>query len=261
MTYETILYELDGGVATVTLNRPESLNAFNDQMIAETTMAFKKMERDSDVRCVVLTGSGRAFSAGQDLKNVLEREGSFSIGEHVEQGYNRLIRRIVGIEKPVIAAVNGVAAGAGCGVALATDIRIASHEASFILSFSRVGLIPDSGSTWTLPRLVGYTRAFEMAVTADRIPAEKALAWGIVNQVVPAEQLDEIVAAWSNTLADGPTLAYGLTKRAMHKANGTSLDEALLYESQLQEVAGRSEDSKEGVRAFVEKREPKFVGR
>lgn len=261
MTFETILYELDGGVATVTLNRPESLNAFNDQMIAETTAAFKMAEKDSEVRCVVLTGNGRAFSSGQDLKDVLEREGSFSIGEHLRHGYNKLIGRIVGIEKPVVAAVNGVAAGAGCGVALATDIRIASDEASFILSFSRVGLVPDSGSTWTLPRLVGYARAFEMAVTADRVPAEKALAWGLVNQVVPAEQLDEIVAAWSNALADGPTLAFGLTKRAMHKANGMSLVEALSYESQLQEVAGRSEDSREGVRAFVEKREPKFVGR
>lgn len=261
MTFETILYELDGGVATVTLNRPERLNAFNDLMIAETTEAFKRAERDSQVRCVVLTGNGRAFSSGQDLKDVLEREADFSIGEHLLHGYNRLIGRIVGIEKPVIGAINGVTAGAGCGVALATDIRIASHEATFVLSFSRVGLIPDSGTTWTLPRLVGYARAFEMAVTADRIPAEKALAWGIVNQVVPAEQLDEIVAAWANTLADGPTLAYGLTKRAMHRANGMSLDEALSYESRLQEIAGRSEDSREGVRAFVEKREPKFAGR
>jgi 2-(1,2-epoxy-1,2-dihydrophenyl)acetyl-CoA isomerase len=261
MTYETILYETDGGVATVTLNRPERLNAFNDQMIAEATAAFKEAEKDSEVRCVVLTGNGRAFSSGQDLKDVLEREGDFSIGDHLRHGYNNLVRRIVGIEKPVIAAVNGVAAGAGCGVALATDIRIASHEASFILSFSRVGLIPDSGSTWTLPRLVGYSRAFEMAITANRIPAEKALAWGLVNQLAPAEQLGEIVAAWANALADGPTLAYGLTKRAMHKANGMGLGEALAYESQLQEVAGRSEDSREGVRAFVEKREPKFVGR
>jgi 2-(1,2-epoxy-1,2-dihydrophenyl)acetyl-CoA isomerase len=261
MTFETILYELDGAVATVTLNRPESLNAFNDLMIAETAEALRKAGRDSEVRCVVLTGNGRAFSSGQDLKEVLDREGDFSIGEHVERGYNRLIRQIVRIEKPVIAAVNGVAAGAGCGVALATDIRVASHEASFILSFSRVGLIPDSGSTWTLPRLVGYARAFEMAVTADRIPAEKAMAWGMVNQVVPAEQLDEIVAAWANTLADGPTLAYGLTKRAMHRANGMSLDEALYYESRLQEIAGRSDDSREGVRAFVEKREPRFAGR
>ena len=261
MTTKTILYEVRAGVATVTLNRPERLNAFNDQMIADATAAFKEAGKDREVRCIVLTGSGRAFSSGQDLKDVLAREGDFSIGDHLRRGYNNLVALIAGTEKPVIAAVNGVAAGAGCGVALATDIRIASHEASFILSFSRVGLIPDSGSTWTLPRLVGYARAFEMAVTADRIPAEKALAWGLVNQVAPAEQLEEIVAAWSQALADGPTLAYGLTKRAMHKANGMSLDEALAYEAQLQEVAGRSDDSKEGVRAFVEKREPKFTGR
>jgi 2-(1,2-epoxy-1,2-dihydrophenyl)acetyl-CoA isomerase len=258
---ETILYEVDGGVATVTLNRPERLNAFNDQMIDETIAAFKRAENDNEVRCVVLTGNGRAFSSGQDLKDVLEREGDFSIVDHLRHGYNKLVGRIVGIEKPVIGAVNGVAAGAGCGIALATDIRIASHKASFILSFSRVGLIPDSGSTWTLPRLVGYSRAFEMAVTADRIPAEKALAWGLVNQVVPADQLEEIVAAWSSTLAEGPTLAFGLTKRAMHRASGMSLSEALSHESQLQEIAGRSDDSREGVRAFVEKREPKFVGK
>ena len=259
--FETILYEVDGGVATVTLNRPEKLNAFNDQMIAETTAAFKRAENDNEIRCVVLRGNGRAFSSGQDLKDVLERAGDFSIGDHLRHGYNKLVGRIVGIEKPVVGAINGVAAGAGCGIALATDIRIASHKASFILSFSRVGLIPDSGSTWTLPRLVGYTRAFEMAITADRIPAEKALAWGLVNEVVPAEQLDEIVAAWSNKLARGPTLAYGLTKRAMHKANGLSLSGALAYESKLQEAAGRSDDSKEGVRAFIEKREPNFVGK
>lgn len=261
MKYKTINYEVGDSVATVTLNRPESLNAFNDQMIADTTAAFKEAGKDREVRCIVLTGSGRAFSSGQDLKDVLKREGNFSIGDHLRHGYNNLVARIAGIEKPVIAAVNGVAAGAGCGVALVTDIRIASHEASFILSFSRVGLIPDSGSTWALPRLVGYARAFEMAVTADRIPAEKALAWGLVNQVAPAEQLEEIVAAWSQALADGPTLAYGLTKRAMHKASGMSLDEALAYEAYLQEIAGGSDDSKEGVRAFVEKREPKFTGR
>ncbi len=260
MNYETILYDTANNVATITLNRPESLNAFNDKMIAETIAAFKQARRDAGVRCIVLTGSGRAFSSGQDLKDVQRWEGDFSIGEHVRRGYNVLIMAIVTVEKPVIAAVNGVAAGAGCGVALAADLRIASHKASFIQAFSRVGLVPDSGSTWTLPRLIGYARAYEMAITAERVTAEKALEWGLVNEVVPDEQLTEVVAAWARSLAEGPTLAFGLTKRAMRKASGLSLAEALNYESYLQELAGRSQDFQEGVRAFTEKREPTFKG-
>jgi 2-(1,2-epoxy-1,2-dihydrophenyl)acetyl-CoA isomerase len=261
MTYETILYETQAGVATITLNRPDSLNAFNDQMIAECRDAFKQAGRDPGVRCIVITGNGRAFSSGQDLKDVRSREGEFSIGEHLRHGYNKLVSQMIALEKPIVAGVNGIAAGAGCGVALAADLRIASEKASFMLAFSRVGLIPDSGSTWTLPRLIGYSRAYEMAITADRIPAEKALSWGMVNEVVPAEQLLEVVAAWAGTLATGPTLAYGLTKRAMRRADGQTLDEALAYESHIQEIAGRSQDSKEGVQAFIDKREPEFKGK
>jgi 2-(1,2-epoxy-1,2-dihydrophenyl)acetyl-CoA isomerase len=261
MTYETILYETQAGVATITLNRPDSLNAFNDQMIAECRDAFKQAGRDPGVRCIVITGNGRAFSSGQDLKDVRSREGEFSIGEHLRHGYNKLVSQMIALEKPIVAGINGIAAGAGCGVALAADLRIASEKASFMLAFSRVGLIPDSGSTWTLPRLIGYSRAYEMAITADRIPAEKALSWGMVNEVVPAEQLLEVVAAWAGTLATGPTLAYGLTKRAMRRADGQTLDEALAYESHLQEIAGRSQDSKEGVQAFIDKREPEFKGK
>lgn len=260
MAYETILYEVINGVATITLNRPATLNAFNDLMIKEATGAFKQAGRDKEVRCVVLTGSGRAFSSGQDLADVSRREGEFSIGEHLRHGYNRLIMQMVILEKPIIGAINGVAAGAGCSVALATDIRIASDKASFIQAFSKVGLIPDSGSTWMLPRLIGYPRAYEMAVTGDRISAEKALAWGLINDIAPAEQLMEVVAGWAAALASGPTLAYGLTKRAMQRAWQSNLEEAMQYESLLQEVAGRSHDSQEGVRAFVEKREPHFRG-
>jgi 2-(1,2-epoxy-1,2-dihydrophenyl)acetyl-CoA isomerase len=260
MAYETILYEQDGRVATITFNRPASLNAFNDQMIAETTNALKQCGRDRGVRAVVLTGSGRAFSSGQDLSDVRGREGTFSIGEHLRHGYNRLIGQLVGLEKPVIGAINGVAAGAGCSVALATDIRIAADKASFIQAFSKVGLAPDSGSTWLLPRLIGYARAYEMAVTADRIPADRALQWGLVNEVVPGEQLLEITMAWAHRLAAGPTLAFGLTKRAMRRGLTTSLEDALEYESHLQEVAGRSQDFREGVQAFLEKREPEYKG-
>jgi 2-(1,2-epoxy-1,2-dihydrophenyl)acetyl-CoA isomerase len=261
MSYETILYELDQSVATITFNRPESLNAFNDQMIAETTAALKAAGRDDAVRCVVLTGSGRAFSSGQDLKDVQSREGQISIGDHLRQGFNKLVKGIVTLEKPVVGAINGVAAGAGCGIALAADLRIASHTASFLLAFGRIGLVPDSGATWSLPRLVGYARAYEMAVSGEKVTADKALEWGLINQIAPAEQLPEVVSAWALSLASGPTLAFGLTKRAMYKGATTSLDEALAYEAYLQEITGRSDDFKEGVLAFVEKRKARFTGR
>lgn len=260
MDYETIRYETAGGVATITLNRPDKLNAFNDQMIQETIAAFRQAGRDDDVRCIVLTGAGRGFSSGQDLKGFAGRGEDVSIAEHLRQGYNKLISRMASLEKPIIGAINGVAAGAGCSVALACDIRIASDQASFIQVFSKVGLIPDSGSTWFLPRLIGFARAYEMAITAEPVPAEKALAWGLVNDVVPAAQLDEIVAAWAQRLAQGPTLAYGMTKRAMRRAWGLDLDEALAYEALLQEAAGRSHDHQEGVAAFLEKRDPAYQG-
>lgn len=258
--FETILFGVASGVATISLNRPHALNAFNDQMIQETTAVFKQASRDKEIRCVVLTGNGRAFSSGQDLSDISSRDESFSIGDHLRHGYHKLIMQMVTLEKPIIGAINGIAAGAGCGVALATDIRIASEQASFMLAFSRVGLVPDSGVNWFLPRLIGTARAYEMAITADKISASTAHEWGMVNRVVPAAQLMQTVAAWAKPLAAGPTLAYGLTKRAMNKAWQTDLPEALSYEAHLQEIAGRSHDSKEGVMAFLEKREPNFRG-
>ncbi len=261
MEFSTIKAESVHNVLTITLNRPKSLNAFNSKMIKETTSAFKQAAKDNDVRSVVITGSGRAFSSGQDLKEVSDRQDDFSIGQHLRQGYNKLILAMISLEKPIIAAVNGVAAGAGCSVALAADIRIASENASFIQVFSRIGLIPDSGSTWLLPRLIGYARAYEMAITSDRITAEKAISWGLVNQVTPAVQLMEIVEDWAKTLSTGPTLAYGLTKRAMVRGYSQSLVQSLEYESQLQELASRSEDFNEGVQAFFKKRDPVFQGK
>jgi 2-(1,2-epoxy-1,2-dihydrophenyl)acetyl-CoA isomerase len=260
MAFETILFEIENGVATITLNRPDRLNAFNDQMIDEATTAFKQANREKEIRCVVLTGNGRAFSSGQDLADVMERGDSFSIGDHLRHGYHRLLKQMVRLEKPIIGAINGIAAGAGVGVALATDIRIAADSASFMLAFSKVGLVPDSGTNWLLPRLIGQARAYEMAVTADKIPADTALAWGLVNRVVPAAQLMETVAAWAGSLSTGPTLAYGLTKRAMNQAWHSDLFGALEYEAHLQEIAGRSHDNKEGVTAFLEKREAQFKG-
>lgn len=260
MSYETILYAVQDNVATITLNRPQTLNAFTDHMIQEATDAFKRAARDNEVRCLVLTGNGRGFSSGQDLAEVQARQGDFSIGEHLRHGYHRLIKQMMKTEKPIIGAINGIAAGAGCGIALATDIRIASDKASFMLAFSKIGLVPDSGTNWLLPRIVGQARAYEMAITADRIPAEKALAWGMVNQVVPHDQLREQVEAWAGPLATGPTLAYGLAKRAMNRSWNLSLDEALEYEAHMQELAARSQDFSEGVAAFLEKRDAIFKG-
>ncbi len=260
MSYETILFDLTDGVATITLNRPDTLNAFNDTMIRETTHAFKQAARNRDIRCVVITGAGRGFSSGQDLADVQAREGDFSIGDHLRHGYHRLIQAMVRLEKPVIAAVNGVAAGAGVGVALAADLRIASEKASFILAFSRVGLIPDSGVNWFLPRLIGYARAYQMAITAEKVRADQALAWGMVNAVVSPDAFQDEVNAWAQRLASGPSLAFGLTKRAMHRALTQTLDDALAYEAHLQEIAGRSHDYREGVQAFLEKRPPQFTG-
>ncbi|MBX7253290.1 MAG: enoyl-CoA hydratase/isomerase family protein [Candidatus Promineofilum sp.] len=261
MTYETILYEVADGVATITLNRPSKLNAFNDAMIGETLDALKAAARDDAARSIVLTGAGRAFSSGQDLAAFQERGEGGSIAEHLRHGYHRVVRQMVTLEKPIVGAINGIAAGAGCGVALAADMRIAADSASFMLAFSRIGLIPDSGVNWFLPRIIGYSRAYEMAVTADRVSAATALEWGLVNRVVPAEQLPEIAAAVARQLAEGPTLAFGLTKRAMQRGWGMSLDEALEYEAYLQEVAGRSADNREGIAAFLEKRPPNFTGR
>ena len=261
MQYETILANLADGVFTITLNRPDTLNAFNDRMIRETTTAFKNAGKNADVRVVVLTGAGRGFSSGQDLKDMQGRDEAISIGDHLRHGYNKLISTMLKLEKPIIGSINGVAAGAGCSVALATDIRIASHKASFIQVFSNVGLVPDSGSTWILPRLIGYARAYQMAITAEKIKAEQALAWGLVNEVVPADQLPEITSAWANRLATGATQAFGLTKRAMRRGLTSSLNEALEYEAYLQDIASETDDHKEGINAFLEKRKATFQGK
>ncbi len=260
----TILISNDGAVQTITLNRPDSLNAFNDLMLKELTKAVRAVEKDPAVRCLVITGAGRGFSSGQDLAEVRERYNSdqpLELGSHLRAMYNPLIMKIRTIEKPVIASVNGVAAGAGCSFALACDIRIAAESASFIEAFIKVGLVPDSGSTFMLPRLIGVSRAMEMAFTGRKIKTDEALRIGLVNQVVPDDQLAEETAKFARKLADLPTRAIGLTKRAINAAWRADLETQLDYEAMLQTTAGQTQDHREGVTAFLEKRQPTFQGK
>jgi len=255
---DTLLLAHGDGVLTVTLNRPDVLNAFNDLMLRELHDTLRQAARDAAVRCVVLTGAGRGFCSGQDLR---DRAGStFSFRESLRSRYNPIILQIRTMEKPVIAAVNGVAAGAGCSLALAADLRIASDRASFIEVFARVGLIPDSGSTYFLPRLIGLGKTFELAYTADPVDAPEALRLGLVNRVVPHDDLPAQTAALAHRLASGPTRGYGLAKRAINYGLQASLAQALEYEAVLQEVAGQTADHREGVAAFLEKRQADFKG-
>jgi 2-(1,2-epoxy-1,2-dihydrophenyl)acetyl-CoA isomerase len=256
---DTVLRSIDGGVLTLTLNRPDALNAFTVEMKEALLAALKDAARDKTVRVVVLTGAGRAFSAGQDLK---ERQGSdvSDLGTELRTRYNPIILAMRRLEKPIIGAINGVAAGAGISVALACDIVIASDKASFIEAFSRVGLVPDTGSSWFLPRLVGYGRAAEMAFTADPVDGTTAERIGLVNRVVPADDLMAEANALAARLAKSAPIALALAKRALNRALDSNLEEALEYEAQLQSIAGRSADHREGVAAFVEKRPPDFRG-
>ena len=256
---DTIIVEQSGGVMAITLNRPDVLNAVNDQMAGELRDALRQGTRDAAVRCVVITGAGRGFCSGQDLRD--RAGGPTSYREHLHATYNPVISLIRTMEKPVLAAVNGVAAGAGCSLALAADLRVASERASFIEVFSRVGLVPDSGSTWFLPRLVGLGKALELAYLAEPVDAQEALRLGLVNRVVPHEDLMAKTMDLAQRLAAGPTRAYGLTKRAMTYALRSTLEDALDYEAHMQEVAGRTADHREGVTAFLEKRQARYEGR
>ena len=240
-------------------SRPDALNAFDRSMKEALLAALKWAERDSEVRVVVLTGAGRAFSAGQDLKE-RQQPGAADLADELRARYNPLVVQMRRMEKPIIGAINGVAAGAGCSIALACDLRLASDRAQFIEVFGRVGLVPDTGSTWFLPRLVGYARAAEMILTTDPVDAETALRWGLVNRVVPADLLMEETAALAARLAAGAPRALALAKRALNRAFDSSLEDALEYEAQLQGIAGRTRDHSEGVAAFVEKRPADFTG-
>jgi 2-(1,2-epoxy-1,2-dihydrophenyl)acetyl-CoA isomerase len=256
---DTILRDATDGVLTVTLNRPDALNSFNIEMKEALLATLKDAGRDKSVRVVVLTGAGRAFSAGQDLKE-RQAPGVTDLGIELRTRYNPIVLAMRRLEKPIIGAVNGVAAGAGLSAALACDIRIAADTASFIEVFGRVGLVPDTGSTWFLPRLVGYAKAAEMVFTMDPVDASTAERIGLVNRVVPADQLLAQSTALARRLAQAAPIALALAKRGLNRALDSSLEDALEYEAQLQSIAGRSNDYTEGVAAFVEKRSPNFTG-
>lgn len=256
---DTIVTAQDAGVLTITLNRPDVLNAFNDQMSTEMQDALRQAERDDNVRCLVLTGAGRGFCSGQDLRDRAgDRE--FSFVASLRRRYNPIIMKLRTIEKPVLAAVNGVAAGAGCSLALACDLRLASENASFIELFARVGLVPDSGSTYFLPRLVGLGKAFELCSLTDPVSAQDALRMGLVNWVASEHDFPSRTAEIAGRLAEGPTRGFGLIKRALNHNLSVDLAAALDYEAMVQEIAGRTADHSEGVSAFLEKRKAKFTG-
>ncbi len=257
-TYETILAKVADGVATITLNRPDSLNALNTAMRRELLAAFKAAARDEAVRAVVLTGAGRGFCSGADLRGGATERAYRRV---LTDEYNPLIVAIREMPKPVIAAVNGVAAGAGVSLALACDLVYANDEARFIQAFMRIGLVADSGSTRTLVRTLGRHRAAQLIFSGEPLGAAEARAAGLVNEVVPGDQLSDTVRAAASRLAAAPTRAIGLAKRAINHAEDALLADSLAMEASLQELAGRTEDHAEGAAAFGEKREPRFVGR
>lgn len=264
MAYSTLLFEKSQGVATLTLNRPDKSNAFNDTLIAEMIDALKAVERDNEVRAVVITGAGKNFCAGQDLGPMLERYNSpagVSFGAHLRTSYNIIVSRIRTLDKPVIGAINGAAAGAGLGLACACDLRHASENAKFRMAFIGIALAPDSATSFLLPRLIGLGRATEMALTNELVDADKALQYGLVNRIFKAEELLPRTLEFAAQLAQAPTRSIGLTKRAFNRSLTADLETALEYEAYLQEVAGRTVDHLEGVKAFVEKRPAKFIGK
>ena len=248
----------DGSVLTITLNRPDVLNAFNGAMHKALAGALKEA-RDPEVRAVVITGAGRGFCVGQDLTEFREAPGD--IGERLRSTYHPNILAIRGLDKPVIAAVNGAAAGAGMSFACACDLRIASDAAVFVPAFVNIGLVPDSGGTYFVTRLLGYARAFEWLCSGRRLTAVEAQAWGLVSEVVEADAFPARVAELAAELAALPTRAIAMTKRLLDRAAGSTLDEQLEWEAQLQAAATQSEDFGEGVAAFLAKRTPQFKGR
>ncbi|HAT65388.1 MAG TPA: 2-(1,2-epoxy-1,2-dihydrophenyl)acetyl-CoA isomerase [Flavobacteriaceae bacterium] len=258
---KSIINEIQNGIATITMNRPEVFNSFNREMALLLQDELDKCEKDSTVRAIVISGKGKAFCAGQDLKEVTSPELNPGFKKILEEHYNPIVARIRKIEKPIIAAVNGVAAGAGANIALACDVVIASEYASFIQAFSKIGLIPDSGGTFFLPRLIGFQKASALMMLGDKVSALDAEKLGMVYKVVPSENFEEEVQKIATTLSKMPTKALGMTKRLLNKSMTNSLEDQLDMEGKLQIEAAQSEDYAEGVNAFVEKRTPNFKGK
>jgi 2-(1,2-epoxy-1,2-dihydrophenyl)acetyl-CoA isomerase len=263
MGYESIIVEKKNQITRITLNRPQALNAFNDQMGDEFYAALKEAEKDPETRCLIITGAGRAFSAGEDISGLKERYagGSHpSLGDHLRKKYHPIIIRMRSMEKPIIARMNGIAAGSGASIALACDVRIASEEAGLKQAFVGVGLVPDSGSSYFLTQTLGPGRALELIMTGRTVSAKEAETLGLVNKTVSAAELDKTVDEMAEKLANGPTRALGLSKRVVNQAGRLELSEALEYEAQNQDIAGRTKDHLEATKAFLEKRQPKFSG-
>ena len=263
MADASILYSVEGGVATITLNRPDRLNAFNDAMHELLREALARAAEDERVRALLVTGAGRGFCAGQDLSDRIfnPAEGARDLGATIDKFYNPLVRTLRALPKPVVAAVNGVAAGAGCNIALACDIVLAGRSASFLEAFARIGLVPDSGGTYFLPRLVGSARAMALALLAEPVSAERAVEIGLIWQCHDDDKLMTEANALAHRLANMPTKGLALIKQALNASFGNDLDRQLDLERDLQRAAGRTEDYREGVAAFLEKRKPGFKGR
>jgi 2-(1,2-epoxy-1,2-dihydrophenyl)acetyl-CoA isomerase len=262
MAFKCIIFEVADGVGILTLNRPQSLNSFNTEMHEEIRVAFKQVREDAAIRCLIITGSGRGFCAGQDLSDraVTAQDGAADLGESVEKYYNPLIRGIMTLPKPVICAVNGVAAGAGASLALACDIVLAARSANFVQVFCKIGLVPDSGGTWNLPRVVGLARARGLALLGDKLSAEKAEAWGMIWRCTDDDKLQDEALQLARHLATQPTQGLGMIKKLLTESTGNSLHQQLELEKQAMSLLSRSHDYREGVAAFLEKRAPRFKG-
>ena len=263
MTQASVLFEVQDGYALVTLNRPDKLNSFNPEMHQRLREALAAVKSRDDIRAVLLTGAGRAFCAGQDLSDRVMKPGGPApdLGQTIGTLYNPLVRTLRTLEKPVVCAVNGVAAGAGANIALACDIVVAGRSASFLQAFARIGLMPDSGGTYFLPRLVGTARAMGLALLADKLPAEEAARIGLIWKCVDDAQLMDEARAIAAAFGKGPTKAYGAIKEALYASPHNSLDAQLNFERDVQRELGRTEDYREGVTAFMEKRPPDFKGK
>lgn len=258
--YQFLKYSVQQGVATVTLNRPDVYNALNDEITYELQDALKAVSKDEQVRVVVLTGEGKAFCSGQDLK-AASGDQKRSFRQSLHKRYNPIITAMRNLPKPVVCRLNGVAAGAGCSLALACDVIVASEDATLIEVFINIGLVPDSGSAYFLPRTVGSNKAFELCSMGSRVKATEAVSIGLINKAVPAGELDAAVKTYTDYYAQAPTKSIGLIKKMLNKSATSTLDEMLEYEAYCQEIAGASADYKEGVTAFLEKRKPEFKGK